>query len=140
MNKQNNYNCTWDILKPCLIILGLIMIYSIVIHTFIKTKEGDPLIRMESKYFGNFLNGWTITHFIFFMYLGYYYPKCEKNVLILGIVWEFLEWSIGELFPILFPKLAFNIDPFWTSWYYGKIEDIIMNYIGFKMGQYLSPN
>ena len=129
--------CIQNLTKPCLFILALIIIYSIILNATIKTKNDDPLIQFRSTYLSEYLNGWTISHFIFFAYIGYYHPTCEKEAFVIGSLWELFEWTIGTLVPILFPEFAFKIDPFWTSWYYGKFEDIVMNWLGFKFGQFL---
>jgi hypothetical protein len=126
-----------DVMRPCIFILTIIIIYSIILNQLIKTKDDDPMIMFRSPILGNFINGWTLSHFIFFAYLGYNYQDHELEANSLGVIWELIEWSIGTFFPILFPDQAFKIDPFWTSWYYGKYEDIVMNYLGFKFGKLL---
>jgi len=107
-------------------------------YKFFGTKENDPLIKFKSPIFGNFFNGWTLTHFIFFYYLGYYYPDCTVEASVLGLLWEIIEHVVGEYLPIINPKLAFSIDPFWTSWYYGCWEDLVMNTLGFYIGRHMS--
>lgn len=116
-----------------IIIVVIIHLYGILIHL---TKVDDPLL-IRSKYLGNFINGWSLSHLLFFMYIGYTYPLKFNEAMLLGISWEFYEHAFGTIFPKLFPNIAFQIDKEWTSWCYGCYEDIIMNFIGFKIGSYL---
>lgn len=126
-------NCGQD----CVKIVIIILLYSGLLRLFISTKTEDPLVKLRSPYCGNFLNGWTGTHFLFFSYLGYRYPNCFEEAMFFGILWELLEFSVGELLPFFAPDLASKIDPFWMSWYYGCYEDIIANAVGFQVGSFL---
>lgn len=115
----------------------LIILYSGVLRLFIDTKTQDPLVAIRSPILGNFLNGWTGTHFVFFAYLGYRYPSCFEEAMILGTLWELLELTVGELLPAVAPQIAYRLDPFWMSWYYGCYEDIVANAVGFQTGKLL---
>lgn len=130
-------NCIKNIFKEGFIFIIVIILYSILLSILKIPKKHDPLIIIRTKYFGNLLNGWTISHFLLHLYFGYKYPHCFKEALTLGILWELFEFSFGELFPILFPSLANKIDPHWSSWYYGCYEDVIMNTIGFLIGRFI---
>lgn len=134
---NRNLKCLKHILIPSFFAIILIILYSIILFSLGGNKKTDILIKIRSPYFGNFLNGWTLTHFIFFFYLGYNYPTCMKEAMLVGILWELIEFSVGKYLPYFSPKLAFKIDPQWTSWYYGCWEDIIMNFIGFSIGKKL---
>jgi len=123
-------DCFKNILKVSFVVFLVIIFYSICCKKITNDAMKDPLISFK---FIN-LTGWSLTHVLFFAYLGYYYPKCFNETMIIGIFWEMFEFSFGELFPKLLPNIAYKIDPFWTSWYYGCYEDIFMNIIGFIIG------
>jgi hypothetical protein len=101
-------------------------------------KDDDILIKIRSPILGDFLNGWCITHFIFFTYIGYKYPDYLVFSMVAGGSWEVYEYFLSKIFPRLFPNIANKIDQNMSSWCYGSYEDIIMNYLGFTFGQYLN--
>jgi hypothetical protein len=123
--------------KDSIVVIFLIVVYACLIRLFVNSKEDDPLVQLRAPICGNFLNGWTTTHFLFFSYLGFNYSNYFEEAMILGILWELFEFSVGEFLPVVAPNMAFNIDPKWQSWYYGCYEDIVANAIGFQVGKFV---
>ena len=42
------------------------------------------------------LDGWSMTHYLFFMLVGFIYPKKFISAMILGIIWELFEHFYGK--------------------------------------------
>lgn len=124
-------NCITELSLTFIIVALIIHLYGFILF---KSDDNinDPL---QNEIYG--ISLWTITHFIFFAYIGYYYEDCFKESMLLGILWELYEASFGKFFPILFPKIAREIDPNWNSWTYGCYQDIIFNFLGFQFGKLL---
>lgn len=130
--------CYTKLIKPFSLIILLIIIYiTIYYHLNIPSYLDPLLIEPNIKYLRRFLNGWSISHLISFAIIGYHYPDCLEAAMVYGLLWEGFEFGFGELMPVLFPKFTHKIDPTWSLWYYGRFEDIIMNFIGFLIGKYL---
>ena len=67
-------------------IVLLIIAYALILHYF---KLDDPLLcRAQIDYLSHYLNGWCLTHFLAFAYIGYKYPNCFEEAMILGILWR----------------------------------------------------
>ena len=96
----------------------------------------DPL---ESSLFWG-LDGWSITHFLWFMILGYIYPETFILSTMVGISWELFEHYYGEKRPGWLGGYGdchdLASDRKDGNWWYGKWSDIICNTIGFLIGQY----
>jgi hypothetical protein len=86
-------------------------------------------------YIGNMcLDGWFLSHLLFYAYIGYNYANCFIFAMALGMLWEGFEYSFGKVIPILFPNFAAKVDPNLASWCYGRIDDWVMNFAGFIIG------
>ena len=126
-----------------LVIVVVIHIYGILLYALNMNKDDDILIKIRSPVFSNFLNGWCITHFIFFTYIGYKYPDYLVFSMVAGASWEIYESMLSKVFVNIFPEVANKIDPDMSrmhkisSWCYSSYEDIIMNYLGFIFGRFL---
>ena len=84
------------------------------------------------------INCWVITHFIFYTFIGYYFPKTFFISLLIGILWEIFEYCLGKYAnknKVLVLLGDCNLD---TSWWYAKYEDIIANTLGFLLGKYIA--
>lgn len=86
------------------------------------------------------LDGWSVTHFLFYSFLGYKYPDYSRSILGLSILWEGFEHFMGKERPAILGGFAdcpdnVNIQNN-GEWWYGRLSDIIVNTIGF----YLTKN
>ncbi len=63
---------------------------------------------------------WRISHLLLHMWFGYWFPYDFWVFFILGIMWEVTEWLLGKI----------HNQKYW----YGTVEDIFMNVIGFNLG------
>ena len=88
------------------------------------------------------LDGWSATHFFWFMTLGYVYPETFIVSTLIGILWELFEHYYGKNRPgwlggygdcngLLSDKEKDG------NWWYGKWSDILCNISGFLIGQYI---
>ena len=134
-NNGDGLYCIYGIGFNCLVVFALILIYLVILQMFLTTKKDDPLLNV---YFPIVGSGWAMSHLIFFAILGYLYPSCFVEAMIAGTVWEIFEFSFSDLFPKFFPKLALQMEPNWSSWYFGSFRDIVVNFFGFLIGLYLS--
>lgn len=92
------------------------------------------------------INSWSVTHFIVFTIAGYYYHKYIFLLMVLGIIWELTEVMLSFITKIYFTDINIkmllknkrninNSNNF--NWWYGRYEDIIVNFIGLMTGKYL---
>lgn len=133
----------WKIIKdpwffiPSIIIILVIMIGS----TFSEPVQSN----LESSLFkiGELgFSWWSISHVILYAYFGFLFPGYFFEFLFLGIVWEVFEttycrefvWNVigcSNSDNWLCNSLNRNRD---CRYWYGKIDDIAMNTIGFVIG------
>lgn len=118
-----------DLVLIFIIVALIIHLYGYILFKTVSI-DSDPL---QNEIYG--ISIWTITHFIFFAFIGYYYEDCFKESMLLGILWELYEASFGKFFPKLFPQLAMEIDPNWHTWTYACYQDILFNFLGFQFGR-----
>ena len=103
-------------------------------------KGKDPLMSLKM---GGDLDGWSITHLLFFMFLGYRFPNYFFEAFLAGAFWELLEEYLGENRPSWmggFGDCSLSTDQLKKShknWWFGRASDLIVNMIGFVIGQYL---
>ena len=99
----------------------------------------DPL---ETSLFWGF-DGWSITHVVWFMFLGIKFPNKLILVTILGIIWELFENYYGKERPGWLGGYG-DCDGLVSknkedgNWWYGKWSDIACNVSGFLIGKYIS--
>ncbi len=136
-----------DILKspnfyvPVLIIVILIILGNFK-FSFIKNK-------MKTKLFtkGCFdIDLWSLSHLLLYIYFGFQFPDYFAEFLIIGSIWEIFETmfckenfhkNIGcrdsnNIFCRSIDKI--NSCDYW----YGKLDDLVMNMIGFVIGVWLA--
>lgn len=86
----------------------------------------------------NCCSGWTLSHFIVYFILGLLFPDCFVIIIIISILWEFIEVLIGSYVngdnwrrQITRDK---NEIEYSTNWWSGSYKDIIFNILGFITG------
>lgn len=91
----------------------------------------DPFTQsvIEKYPWNRFIDGWGLLHFWFFMWLGYHYPNCWKEIVGVGVLWEVIE-SIFKDHPFYLTEC----DVSKGGWWYGRWEDIVMNSLGLCAG------
>ena len=85
------------------------------------------------------LDGWSVTHFVFFMIMGYLYPNTIIQTTSLGIIWELFEHLYGKHRPGWLGGYGdcndLATDKEGGNWWYGKWTDIVCNMAGFLIGR-----
>lgn len=89
------------------------------------------------------LDGWSVSHFIFYLIIGYNFP--QKKYLIIafcfGLAWEIFEHMYGKHRPGWLGgyggECDLSTDRLEGNWWYGKYSDIILNLLGLYIGYYL---
>jgi hypothetical protein len=85
------------------------------------------------------INFWVISHFFFYLIIGYFFPETFWLSMTIGVVWEiyedFLEKFSKKHLSLISLKIC-KLDNF--TWWYGRYEDVIANMLGFLLGQYMS--
>jgi hypothetical protein len=123
----------------------LFMMTVIIIYGYYRCLNPDykdPLTHcVTGEYFTNYLDGWGISHFLFYMYLGYILPGAFWEAMSVGAVWEVMEWYSGSQKPFYMPEVMVKTDMIkdGSPWWYGRTEDLLMNAAGFQVGKYISP-
>lgn len=79
---------------------------------------------------------WVVSHFIMYVFLGYYAPNCWVAWIILGVVWECLEWCVGKFKPQKGPTVPGTEygDSNGNGWCQGSYKDIVFNLAGLLFG------
>jgi hypothetical protein len=85
------------------------------------------------------LDGWSATHFVFFMIMGYLYPNTIIQTTSRGILWELFEHLYGKHRPGWLGGYG-DCNDLATykeeqNWWYGKWTDIVCNTAGFLVGR-----
>ena len=92
------------------------------------------------------LDGWSLSHLLFFTFIGYQCVNGCKNTkylilaFIAGVIWELFEYYYGKKRP---DWLGGNCNSGTDKkgekdvWWYAKSSDIIMNLLGLLIGYYL---
>jgi len=98
----------------------------------------DPL---QTKLGIGDLDGWSLSHLLFFMFIGYHF-KGEYLIaaFFIGVLWELFEHYYGEERPGWlggYGDCDMRTDPLEGNWWYGKWSDIVMNLIGLVLGSHL---
>ena len=96
----------------------------------------DPL---ETRLGIGELDGWSLSHLLFFMFIGYHFKgKYLIAAFLLGVLWELFEHYYGEERPgWLGGDCDMGTDRLDGRWWYGKWSDIAMNLIGLVLGSHL---
>ena len=126
-------------------IFFIVILISIFSYGSYRCDNPDYKDILENK-IGIFdLDGWSISHLLFFTLIGYLFP--HKNYILLafifGILWELFEHFYGKNRPGWLGgygdcdkklKSDKNED---GNWWYGKPTDILMNALGLIIGFHL---
>lgn len=90
------------------------------------------------------LDGWSVSHFILFLLVGYLYPKTFVLSMTGGALWELFETYVGKYKPESIKGFGFcktyemsDKPGHEKLWWYGKWSDLIVNAAGFMVGSYM---
>lgn len=121
----------------------LIIIYGLILRKFglCDILEGKIIDRPELM-----LDGWGVTHILFFMLLGFTYSGHPIAILIVGALWECIETILGQnKFMIGKNRLQLVGDQDrdgrptgdTEAYWYGRSSDVLMNSIGYMFGEHI---
>jgi|688.fasta_scaffold272622_3 hypothetical protein len=132
--------CMHHVIIICVI---LIFLYGIIVRKYLKK---DILEYKFGKCTG--CDYWAVTHFLFFVLLGYLWPNLLVELAIIGVLWEFIETYLGTRKLKLFGKRiqligatddkGNVIEEKEDQWWYGRVSDIAFNTVGLVIGWKLS--
>lgn len=127
-----------------IILLGMVCITSIVLYgTYrcMNTSFSDPLtIAFAPPPFDKYLDGWGLSHLLFFMLLGYLFPSHLLFSFFSGVAWELFEYSMKD-HPFYLSSCKYDMTTHkGEGWWYGRWQDIVMNSIGLWIGSVLSTS
>jgi len=94
----------------------------------------------NSKKYG--VDGWLLSHYLFFVMMGFIYPNTLRISVIMGLLWEIFEWYCGVYKPKCLEGIGFCKSPSGAKqrgkvWWYWKWQDPIANTLGFITGKYI---
>lgn len=123
-------------------ILGICMfaVMIIIIYGTIRCKGAfvDPLTYAPvPPPWDKFLDGWGLSHLLFYAILGYLFPNRLLFITILGISWEFVE-SMFKDHPFYLSKCNYLESDDTDGWWYGRWQDIVMNTSGIIIGAWIA--
>ena len=122
---------------PLLIIMPLLFIFPYGKYRCTH-KEFKDILETELL-FG--LDGWSLTHFLFFLVVGYVYPQTYILSMCIGISWELFEHYYGKERPGWLGGYGdcndLATDKESGNWWYGKWSDILCNNAGYLLGMFL---
>ena len=132
-------------------LLELIMTLALVViviftNGYIRCKYGTKTDILMTKLNICDLDGWSLTHFGLFTYVGYRFPSRIIEAMSLGIGWELWEQWCGDTRPSWMGGFGDcdlstdQIDDTHKDWWFGRYSDIIINLCGFLLGQYIRNN
>jgi hypothetical protein len=141
----NRYICGRKV--PCvvlyIIVVLMIVVYGVIIR---RAKIADPLARpIYSHPILQDIDGWSISHLVFFGILGLLYPNHHLQFLTVGALWEVIETGLGQNKLEVSGKRLQLIgdqdvngaptgkdDAYW----YGKESDIVVDIFGYSVGSW----
>lgn len=130
---------------PCVAIYIVCVLVIIAYGFFIRrTKTRDVLAKQIYHHpICQEIDGWSISHFMFFGLLGVLFPGHHFQFFLTGVFWEIVESALGQNnFEVSGKRLQLvgdqdadgnttgKDDAFW----YGKESDIVMDVAGYCLG------
>lgn len=130
---------------PC-IALYVVVVLAIIVYGYLlrRFKQRDFLAtEIYSHPLCENIDGWSVTHLLFFGLLGVLYPGRPLQFLSVGILWEVIETALGQnKLEVSGKRLQLigdqdadgtptgNDDSYW----YGKSSDIVVDILGYCIG------
>ena len=125
----------------CVVVVIVIILYGALLR---RCGARDPLARpIFSHPICQDIDGWSVSHVLFFALLGWLYPGRPLQFLLLGAGWEVVETALGQNRLEVSGRRVQLIgdqdasgrptgeaDAYW----YGKESDIIMDMLGYCLG------
>jgi hypothetical protein len=134
---------------PCVALYILVVLVIILYGYFLrKTKTQDVLAkRIFHHPICQEIDGWSISHLVFFGLLGFLFPGHYLQFLLVGIGWEVIETGLGQhQFEVSGKRLQLigeqdeegNSTGEKNAYWYGKESDILVDALGYAIGSVLA--
>ena len=141
-----------DTRVPCVVFYIVCVLLIVVYGIFLRrTKTRDPLARRLFHHpVCQDIDGWSISHLLFFGLLGAFFPGHYLQFLLIGIGWEVVETGLGQnRLEVSGKRLQLiggqdadglsndadaTCDDDSSAYWYGKESDIIMDMLGYALG------
>jgi hypothetical protein len=120
-----------------IITISVIVVIAIVAYGTYRCNSPnfqDPLTRsVAGPPFDRYLDGWGITHFLFYGLLAFLFPRRIGVIFLLGVAWEIVEMIFKD-HPFYLSDCKYEMTTSYGGWWYGRWEDIVMNSAGICVG------
>lgn len=134
---------------PCVVFYILAVMFIILYGFFLRrTKTRDVLAKQIYHHpICQEIDGWSITHLVFFGILGFLYPGQHLQFLVVGVLWEIIETGLGQnKLEVSGKRLQLigeqdsegNPTGKEDAYWYGKESDIVMDVTGYTIGSFLA--
>lgn len=101
------------------------------------TEYKDPLTKsLLGPPFDTVTDGWSISHFLFYMFLTLLFPSKYIFIFMIGVAWEILE-TFSEENPFYLKECKYDMSTDAGPWWQSKFSDNIMNGLGILTGYYI---
>ena len=134
-------------MSPYLQIIGICIVMALAIAAYgtLRCRSStftDPLTYSPlGPPWDKFLDGWGVSHLVFYGVLAYMYPSWPTLAFIalIGIAWEVIE-SLAKDRPFYLSECKYSINTDHAAgagaagWWYGRWQDIVMNSLGMVIG------
>jgi len=123
-------------------LLSALCVFCIMAYGTFRCKNTtfvDPLtIAFVPPPYDKYLDGWGLSHFGFFMLLGYLFPKKIWFSFLAGCIWELCEYTMKD-HPFYLSSCKYDMKTHkGEGWWYGRWQDIVMNTAGLAVGALLA--
>lgn len=137
----------WKLHVITLLIICIILIFAYG-YFLRRTKRKDVLATdfYNDPVFQN-IDGWSVSHFLFFMMLGFLYPNHYSAAIVAGVGWEIFETTLGQNKIMISGKRVQLVGSMEngvstgndSAYWYGKGSDITMDILGYMIGNWIAP-
>lgn len=122
-----------------------VCIFFLMLYGHFRCKRPNFSDPLEKKFLGLF-DGWQASHFVFYLFLGFYFPGFFVQSMALGATWEVFEHVAGksgvgvQLGDNKFgctakSRRSTSENNIKEPWFYGKSSDVAINALGYLIGE-----
>lgn len=119
-------------------ILNILFIIGILLHFFglLRIIFNNYKINIDILSYNKdkslLFNGWTLSHLLLYIYIGYKYPDEYLFIFIIGLLWELYEFSYDYI--DFFKNIVFKLLKTNKLYILGNPYDPLVNIIGYFIG------
>jgi hypothetical protein len=123
-----------------LIVLVIFLIYRLYLKTIPGPIEENDFLNRNvfiCPINGTMTSYWPISHFLFYVLLGFLFPECFLFLMLVGLVWEGIETIMQAYTTEIIPNRT-NQNIEYTNWWSSNLRDITYNLAGYLVGASLA--